>query len=134
MIAFDTNVLIYSCDRTDPARQAKAIELIDSAVDGVILWQVALEFIAASRKLSAQGFTPEDAWNRLAEFLGLFPLATPSSGVLARARALHSAQGFAFWDAMIVGHCLERGISRLYSEDLPGRAPVQGVEIINPFA
>jgi predicted nucleic acid-binding protein len=56
MIALDTNVLIYACDKADPARQATALELISNAMDGVIPWQVACEFIAASRKLERQGF------------------------------------------------------------------------------
>jgi predicted nucleic acid-binding protein len=62
MIAFDTNILIYACDRADSTRQQRAIELISTAMDGVLLWQVALEFVAASRKLGAQGFTASDAW------------------------------------------------------------------------
>src|SRR6266481_4744181 len=51
MIAFDTNVLIYACDRVDPKRQCQAIELISTAADLVLLRQVACEFVAASRKL-----------------------------------------------------------------------------------
>ena len=107
MTAFDTNVLIYCCDGGDRKRQAKALDLIGSTSDGVLLWQVACEFIAASRKLALQGFSPEDAWRRLGEFLSLFPLVTPPSQVLARARELHLSQGWSFWDAMIVGACLE---------------------------
>ena len=130
--AFDTNVLIYSCDRADPNRQAKALELITSVTDGVLPWQVACEFIAASRKLSNQGFAPKDAWDRLAEFLSLLPLVTPSALVFVRAREMHAMQAWSFWDAMIVSACLECGVTRLYSEDLPGRAP-KGLEIFNPF-
>jgi hypothetical protein len=47
--------------RSDRGRQAQALDLIDRAVDGVLLLQVACEFIAASRKLSAQGFTAADS-------------------------------------------------------------------------
>jgi predicted nucleic acid-binding protein len=90
MIALDTNVLIYACDRSSPERQKRATELIDRATDGVLLWQVACEFVAASRKLASQGFTPLDAWNRLAEFQGLFPLVQPGPGIL------HSRSRFTF--------------------------------------
>jgi predicted nucleic acid-binding protein len=133
MIAFDTNVLIYACDRADPERQTKALGLIASATDGILLWQVACEFIAASRKLAAQGFTQDDAWNRLTDFLSLFPLVTPSSKALMHARDLHLHQGWSFWDAMIVAACMECGVTRLYSEDLPGRSAPVGIEIVNPF-
>jgi len=51
MIALDTNVLIYACDKADLKRQQVALALIPNAGDGVLLWQVACEFVAASRKL-----------------------------------------------------------------------------------
>jgi predicted nucleic acid-binding protein len=49
MIALDTNILIYSCDKADLKRQQVALDLVSSAGDGVLLWQVACEFVAASR-------------------------------------------------------------------------------------
>ena len=51
MIALDTNVLIYAYDKAEPERQRTAVDLISQVKDGVLLWQVACEFIAASRKL-----------------------------------------------------------------------------------
>jgi predicted nucleic acid-binding protein len=48
MIALDTNVLIYACDKADLKRQQVALDLVSSAADGVLLWQVACEFVAAS--------------------------------------------------------------------------------------
>ena len=55
MIAVDTNVLIYACDQADPRRQKVALDLITNAQDGVLLWQVACEFLSASRKLEQAG-------------------------------------------------------------------------------
>jgi predicted nucleic acid-binding protein len=97
MIALDTNVLLYACDRADSRRQQIAIDLIANSRDGVLLWQVACEFVAASRKLSAQGFTASDAWNRLTEFLTLLPLILPTVGVLERGQRLHATHGVSFW-------------------------------------
>jgi predicted nucleic acid-binding protein len=77
MIALDTNVLIYACDKADIRRQQIALELITASTDGVLLWQVACEFVAASRKLRSQGFATGDAWARLADYLALFPLILP---------------------------------------------------------
>jgi len=62
MNAVDTNVLIYACDKREPIFQKRALELVNSLTEAVLLWQVACEFIAASRKLADQGFTPEGAW------------------------------------------------------------------------
>ena len=134
MIALDTNVLIYVCDRSDPQRQQTAIQLVANSTDGVLLWQVACEFVAASRKLSTQGFSASDAWSRLAEFLGVFRLVLPSEGVLNRAQGLHVSHKVSFWDAMILASCLEVGVEILYSEDVPGLDVLERLRVINPFA
>jgi predicted nucleic acid-binding protein len=103
------------------------------APDGVLLWQVAVEFVAASRKLSSQGFKPEQAWARLQEFMGVLRLVVPSRAVFDRARPPHQDQGFSFWDAMIIGACIDTGVETLYSEDLPGRIVGPTLKIVNPL-
>ena len=91
MIAIDTNVLIYACGRADPRRQNIALDFIANAQDGVLLWQVACEFPAASRKLDKQGFTPAHAWNRLGEFGNLLPLVMPTDGNLTLHRTVSTS-------------------------------------------
>jgi len=93
MIALDTNVLIYCCDQRDPRHQKIALDLVADTTEGILPWQVACEFIAASRKLAEQGFT-----------------------------AAHAGSG------------LKTGVSRLYSEDLPGRTKIESLEIVSPLA
>ena len=56
------------------------------------------------------------------------------TNVLIRAYSLHVDQRWSFWDALIAAACLDAGVTRLYTEDLPGRTPPDGLEIINPFA
>jgi predicted nucleic acid-binding protein len=133
MIALDTNVLIYAYDKAEPERQRAAVDLISQVKDGILLWQVACEFIAASRKLQSQGFTTADAWNRLAELLGLFPLVVPSASVLEDAKQLHLLHKVSFWD-VILAACKEANVERLYSEDIPGTADLGSLRVINPFS
>jgi predicted nucleic acid-binding protein len=133
MIAVDTNVLIYACDQADPRRQNIALDLITNAQDGVLLWQVACEFLSASRKLGKQGFTSTHAWNRLDEFRDLLPLVLPTDGNLTRAKELHLTRGASLWDALIIAACVEAGVGTFYSEDLPGFDDFDGVRVINPF-
>lgn len=97
------------------------------------MWQVACEFLAASRKLDKQGFTPAHAWNRLGEFRDLLPLVMPTDGNLTRAKELHLTRGASLWDALILAACVEAGVEILYSEDLPGFEDFDGVRVINPF-
>jgi predicted nucleic acid-binding protein len=64
------------------------------------------------------------------------PLVLPTKTVLEQARALHTEQQWSFWDALIVAACLDAGVTRLYTEDTPGRSTFGGpkpLEIVNPF-
>lgn len=110
-----------------------ALDLVTNAQDGVLLWQVACEFLSASRKLHKQGFTSAHAWNRLAEFRDLLPLVLPTDGILARAKELHLVRGASLWDALILAACVEAGVEIFYSEDVPGFDDFEGVRVVNPF-
>src|SRR3972149_3096759 len=61
MNAVDTNVLIYVHDDRERDKKTAARELIDKLEDGLLLWQVACEYVAASRKLLPEGYAPDDA-------------------------------------------------------------------------
>jgi predicted nucleic acid-binding protein len=126
-------VLIHACDARDPAKQERPVELIGQRAQGVLLWQVCCEFLAASRKLGPQGFTLKAAWERLDEFAALLPIVPPSPPGLGVARQLSVERSVSLWDALLIGACVEAGVRTLYSEDLPG-VEVQGLRIVNPFA
>lgn len=129
----DTNILIYSCDERDPVSQAKAREVMSSLVRPVLLWQVGCEFIAASRKLADHGFTQRAAWAQLSMLVNAWGLALPRPTLLTHAQALHLQSQVAFWDALLYAACRDAGVTRLYSEDVPGSA-IPGLQIVNPFA
>lgn len=122
----------FAYDTRDTLKQATAIEVVRSLTNGVLLWQVACEFIAASRKLSDQGLNAELAWAHLEDLRQLLPLVLPTSNVLQLARQMHAEKKVQFWDAMIHAACIDAGAKRLYSEDLPGHA-AHTFEIVNPF-
>ena len=133
MNAVDTNVLIYAHDSREQAKQQIAIDLVNSGVDFVLLWQVVCEFLAASRKLKPIGFDLEKAFVELRKLRMAWTLVVRSPAVLDRAEDLISRFSLSFWDAMIIGASLEAGASRLYSEDFGAYPNVDGLEIVNPF-
>jgi predicted nucleic acid-binding protein len=49
MNAVDTNILIYAHDTRYPAKLVIAETLIRTLMDGILLWQVACEYVAAVR-------------------------------------------------------------------------------------
>ncbi len=133
MNAVDTNVLIYVHDRRSPAKQAIAENLVQALPDAVLLWQVACEYIAASRKLEPLGYSREQAWQYLRGLQMLWTTKLPSWNVMDRAEALLQKHSLSFWDALLIAACLEGGVTRLYSEDFDASAQAEGLEIINPF-
>jgi predicted nucleic acid-binding protein len=134
MNAVDTNILIYARDPRDPIKHQKARTLTANLTDGALLWQVSCEFIAASRKLTAVGYTQSQAWRELEQLRVLWKLILPSENVLTRAEQLTATHNLSFWDAMIVAACIEGGVTRFYTEDFDNSlSPATGVEIINPF-
>lgn len=134
MNAVDTNVLIYVHDDRDPVKQATAEKLIRALPNAVLLWQVACEYIAASRKLERFGYSREKAWQDLGKLEALWTTQPPAWSALRRAEALMRHYSLSSWDALLVAACLEGGVTRLYSEDFGDSVRGEGLEVINPFA
>ena len=134
MNAVDTNVLIYARDPRHPVKYQKARELTSDMPDGGLLWQVACEFIAASRKLTDVGYTQAQAWRELEQLRRLWKVILPSEGVLLRAEQLTATHNLSFWDSLLVAACIDGGVTRLYTEDFDASlSKATGIEIINPF-
>jgi predicted nucleic acid-binding protein len=134
MNAVDTNVLIYVHDSRDPAKQVTAEKLIRALPNAVLLWQVACEYIATSRKLERFGYSREKAWQDLHKLESLWATQSPAWAALERAEALMRHYSLSSWDALPVAACLEGGVTRLYSEDFDDSARAEGLEVVNPFA
>ena len=134
MNAFDTNILLYAHDSRNPQKQATAVSLVQSQAHGVLLWQVACEYLSASRKLEAQGYSLRQAWLDIRDLRTVWSTILPTWNVLDRAEDLMGAFSLSFWDALILAACLENGVNRLYTEDFDAYPTVNGLEVINPFA
>jgi predicted nucleic acid-binding protein len=134
MNAVDTNVLVYLHDTRDPARQAVAASLVRSLTNGVLLWQVACEYIAAARKLKPLGVTEDEIWQNLTLLRSTWTMLLPVAGHLDRAEMLLRQHSLSIWDALLLAVALESGVITLYSEDLVGVGNIPGIQIVNPFA
>lgn len=132
MNAVDTNILIYVNDPRDPAKQGIAASLVSSLTDGVLLWQVACEYLAASRKLEALGYDKVQAWQYIRDLQQVWHTALPTWSVLNQAEDLLKRFSLSYWDAMIVAACLEANVQTLYTEDF-GYSNIDGLGIVNQF-
>lgn len=132
MNAVDTNILIYVNDPRNPDKQAVAASLIPSLTEGVLLWQVACEYLAASRKLESLGYDRVQAYQYIRDLQQVWYTALPTWNVIDLAENLMSRFSLSHWDSMIIAACLEANVQRLYTEDF-GYSSIDGLEIINPF-
>jgi len=133
MNAVDTNILVYARDPRDATKQAIAASLIETVDDAVLIWQVACEYLAATRKLEPLGYSRDQAWEDIRDLRAVWPTLFPSWALLERAEELLGRYSLSFWDATVLAACVEGGIERLYTEDFDAYPAVEGVEIINPF-
>jgi predicted nucleic acid-binding protein len=132
MNAVDTNILIYVNDPRDPVKQGIAASLVSSLTDGVLLWQVACEYLAASRKLEPLGYDRAQAWQYVRDLQQVWHTVLPTWNVLNRAEDLLNRFSLSYWDAMIVAACLEANVQTLYTEDF-GYSIIDGLSIQNRF-
>lgn len=134
MNAVDTIVLLYLHDPRDARKQEVAAGLVNALPDGVLLWQVACEYLAAAHKLYRFGVERAHVLQSIEDLHLGWRLVRPDWEVLSRAFDWVNRYSVAFWDAMIVSACFQAGVSTLYSEDInSSMVPSDGITIVNPF-
>jgi predicted nucleic acid-binding protein len=129
----DTNVLVYSDDPRDPAKQARALDLIKDHLrlrNGVVSLQVLQEyFVTATGKLKLRA---ELAKQRI-EVFAKFHVAAPTVNDILGAIDIHRLHSFSFWDALVLRVAKQTGCRVLLSEDMQHGREFEGVKIVNPF-
>ncbi len=132
---FDTNILVYMFDSSEPRKRRRAQELLALAVaDGAALisTQVLQEFfVAVTRKLSIP-LRHADA-QRAVRDLAVLPLVEVDADIILRAVATVWARRLSFWDALILESALQGGATVLYTEDLNHGQRFDTLVIENPF-
>ena len=139
MNAIDTNILLYSVDRNDPAKQRKAQELLMqlhlAGDQTVLLWQVLGETAQQLRRWRDQGrLTTAEYAQHINAFKNIFPLVMPTPDAFDCALSLSERFSLSHWDSMILGACQAAGATRLYTEDIGAPRVIDGIELVNPFA
>ncbi|MGA7523655.1 MAG: PIN domain-containing protein [Acidobacteriaceae bacterium] len=131
---FDTNILVYTDDRSAPAKQRRALDLVEEhrrAGAGVVSVQVLQEyFVAATGKLRVD---PAVA-RRKVELLAEFQVVVPEVDDVLAGIDLHRLHGFSFWDGLIIQTARRAGCRRLLTEDMQQGRTIDGLTILNPFS
>lgn len=129
----DTNILVYSVDRTAGVRHQRAVTIVRRAVvaECWLTLQAVSEFYAVvSRK---RVMVPADAARIAGYWLDVFPSAVVSAASV-RAALVSDRDGRAsYWDALLVATAAEAGCTAILTEDLADGSTMHGVRILNPF-
>jgi len=132
----DTNIFLYSFDRTVPNKAARANELIRQAHatgNGVVSFQVVQEFFSVALRKSSVKMPHDDALRYLSQVLGPLVAVHSSPELYVAAIRLYHRYGFSWYDALIVAAAMEARCQVLLTEDLQDGMDVEGLRIENPF-
>ena len=132
----DTNILLYSFDKSDIRKKRIAEALVEQASltgAGVISSQVCQEFCNVILHKNSDDIP----FSKLTAYLEtvVFHLICvyPSPGLFREALRIHHETQYRFYDSLIVAAALESNAPILYSEDLQHNRRIGSLQIINPF-
>ena len=132
----DTNIFVYTFDRREPDKQARARRLVERALgtgDGVVSSQVVQEFLNVALQKFERPLSEEQALRYLREVLDPLCFVFPSFSLYETAVSLCRRWRFSFYDSLIVAAALESKCSVLYSEDFQDGQEIESLTIANPF-
>lgn len=131
---FDTNVLVYVQDDSNPRKQAIAFDLISHAMevnhDGYISTQVLQEFCNTMYKKTKR--TKAEIEGFLEYFRELLA-SDITIDLIRRAISVKEEYGIQFYDALIVATASKLGCHEIVSEDLNPGQTYCGMAVVNPF-
>ncbi len=115
---FDTNILVYLVDCSDPVRQELAIDCFARAVrdDTVaVSTQVLQEFYNITTRKLRPPLSPVEAAQQVARLCGFEVIGASAQSVLA-ATELAQQHQLSWWDALILEAALRANAEVLYSK------------------
>jgi predicted nucleic acid-binding protein len=132
---FDTNVLVYLFDASQPQKKTRAQTLLADAVAGggaLLSTQVLQEFfVAVTRKLS-KPLAHDQAELALRELASL-PVVNVETATIVESISTMRRYRLSFWDSLIVRSAIKGGASVLYTEDLNDGQKIETLTVQNPF-
>jgi predicted nucleic acid-binding protein len=131
----DTNVLVYSRDSSEPAKQREAeawMRWLWTSRRGAVSVQVLQEdYSAVTRKLRHP--IPRLEARRHVETLFAWGPIGIGDTVVRDAWQVEDRFGLSWWDGLIVGAARVAGCNYLLTEDLQDGQDLGGVTVVNPF-
>jgi predicted nucleic acid-binding protein len=135
----DTNILVYRCDLSDPAKNGVARDLLRKGMLANELrlpHQSLVEFVNAVTKRRPGGgsiLSREEAWRQAEDLLHEFPVLYPNEAVFRTALLGMAAYRLPWYDAHLWAYAEHYGLPEILSEDFEHGRRYGTVRIRNPF-
>ena len=132
----DTNVFVYTFDRTDLDKQQKAREWVKQALltqRGMTGAQVVQEFMNVALKKFETPMGVTEAREYLNGVMRPLCQHFPAMPSFDRALLIREETGYSWYDALIVTASIEAKCSWLITEDLQHGRKIGSVTVHNPF-
>lgn len=132
----DTNVFVYSLDKSSPEKQQRATQLVREAIassKGIVSYQVVQEFFSVALRGFVEVMSIAEAEHYLTAIFRPMLAVQSSPALIADGLRLHHRYQLSWYDSLIVAAALESRCSVLYSEDMQQGLKVGELRIENPF-
>ncbi|MFM9880049.1 MAG: PIN domain-containing protein [Burkholderiaceae bacterium] len=132
----DSNVLVYTLDNKNAAKQQIASQLLASALrqgSACISFQGVQETLNVATRRLQPPLLAADAQALLHNLLMPLCRVMPSQPLYQTALDLQARWRYSFYDSLVIAAALQAGCTRLLSEDLQHGQQIDGLRIENPF-
>ena len=132
----DTNLLVYAYDRSEPEKQAKAVEILDELVKngtGILSPQVLSEFYTVVTRKLAAPLTPQEGYTSISNYIRSWNMVDLTSYVVLEAVRGVRDHRLSYWDSLIWATAKMNQIPTVLSEDFSSNSVIEGVRFTNPF-
>jgi len=133
----DTNIFVYSFDRSSAAKAQRSTQLIRQAVatrKGIVSYQVVQEFFNVALRRFVQPMTVAEAEQNLGTVFRPLLAVQSSQALCSEALRLKDKHRLSWYDSLIIAAAMEGRCNILYSEDLKHGQRFDDVQIENPFS
>jgi predicted nucleic acid-binding protein len=134
-IFVDTNILVYSRDNTEPAKQSIAQSVLCELWregKGRISTQVCNEYYVTVTRKIRHKLTEDEAWEDIEDLEAWNPIPIDMK-CLRVGRHVQAGYGLSWWDSLIIAAASIGQCHTILSEDLNPGQKYLGIKVENPF-
>lgn len=136
-VLVDTNVLVYSYDRTAGEKQTRALDILEHLVTtgrGLLSVQVLAEFFCVVTRKLADPLHLDEAERQIHAYLKVWPVTEITPLILVEATRGAREHRMSYWDAQLWATALLSQTPIILSEDFKDGTTVEGIQFLNPFS